>query len=96
MRIYRDAAAENQQLGDRTIRYRILRIIDGKPTELEVTETSMMSPSDLLRVTYEDARTSRATATELPGQAPDAAKDATSDVSGDASGQKTTVTGATQ
>lgn len=54
MRIYQDAAAENFQLTQRTVRYRILRIIDGKGTELDVSETDMLQPADLLRVTYEE------------------------------------------
>lgn len=55
MKIYQEAAAENEQVTERTIAYRVLRIVDGKATELDVGETSMLSAGDLLRVTYEDA-----------------------------------------
>ena len=54
MRIYREAAAENQQGSERTVVYRILRTVDGKATELQVNESSMLMPGDLLRVVYED------------------------------------------
>jgi exopolysaccharide production protein ExoF len=54
MKIYREAAAENQQMTERIVVYRILRIVDGKAKELEVGEASMLSAGDLLRVIYQD------------------------------------------
>ncbi len=93
MRIYRTAAAENQQRSDRTIRYRILRTVDGRATEQEVAETGMLAPGDLLRVTYEDAshrRPGQDAALAIPGA------DASTDGAATTTTETTTVSGATQ
>jgi exopolysaccharide production protein ExoF len=55
MKIYREAATENQRKNERTLVYRILKVVDGKVTELDVNETSMLAPGDLLQVMYEDS-----------------------------------------
>ena len=54
LKIYRETAAQNQQMTERTVVYRILRIVDGKATEFDVGETSMLAAGDLLRVIYQD------------------------------------------
>lgn len=90
MKIYREAAAENQQVTERTIVYSVLRIVDGKAKELDVSETSMLAAGDLLRVTYEDAARRAAPVAEVTPESPD------SSVDGSTTSETKKVSGVTQ
>lgn len=91
MKIYKETAAQNQQITERTIVYRILRIVDGKAIESEASETSMLAAGDLLRVAYED--TARNRAAPVAAVTPESL-DTSAD--GSTTSQKTKVSGATQ
>lgn len=91
MKIYREAAAENEQMTDRIVLYRILKIVDGKAKELDVNETSMLAAGDLLQVIYEDtARRRTEPVAEVTPESLDSSPD------GSKPSQKNKVSGVTQ
>lgn len=75
MAIYQEAAAGNQPTTDRTVIYRILKVVDGKAKELDVSETSMLAPGDLLQVMYETSARRTAPHAEVTSENLDSSRD---------------------